>query len=198
MISDARKRRILGHLAQSRRARESSRFDDKAAAAQARIQRRLSAQRQEVARIQASGLEAAHMDEADVNARIGSADAQGILRRSEATEDANSVQALRDSMARLRKLDRSGSRFIAPVPDAAAQAAAGPRRVGVQEPATAFTNPEQGEIARLQVMAKSEKERADFVAALLQDVLSASTARIMKHQARLEAMQAQINSLQGR
>jgi hypothetical protein len=56
----------------------------------------------------------------------------------------------------------------------------------------------QSEFARLQTKAQAEKERADFVAALLENVLSSLTSSLIKHQAKITAMQAQINALQGR
>ena len=101
-------------------------------------------------------------------------------------------------MAELREANLRRSRFTAPAPEAAVQIAAARRNVSIQPPTSTFASPAQNEIARLQAKAKAETERAEFVTALLENVLSASTARILKHQARLEAIQAQINALQGR
>jgi len=192
----ARKQRIHAHLAQSRRARQSSRFDDKSAAAQARIQRRLAAQRKDTVAIQTGSLEIDRLAEADRKARPEATDAQRTI--PEAEEDPTSVQPWPDSLAQLRKLRWGDSPSAAPSPEATAEATIARRGVGIQSPAAAFPGPQQGEIARLQAKAKAETQRADLVTALLEDVLNASTARIVKHQARLEAMQAQINALHGR
>jgi len=194
----ARKQRILDHLELSRRARQSSHIDDKTAAAQARIQRRLAARRRDIAATQALGLEAARLAEADRGTRPAAGDAQRILQGSEASGEPASAQDWRDSMAELRQANLRGSRFTAPDPEATVQIAAVRRNIGTQPPAATFASPEQNDLARLQAKAKAEKQRAEFLTALLEDVLSASTARIIKHQARLEAIQAQINALQGR
>jgi hypothetical protein len=111
--------------------------------------------------------------------------------------DPSSAQAWRESLARLQDLNWSDAAFAGQVPELAAQAAA---RGGVRipNPAATVRSPEQNEISRLQARASAETQRADLVVALLENVLSASTARIIQHQARLETLQAQINALQGR
>ena len=76
----ARKQRILDHLELSRRARQSSHIDDKSAAAQARIQRRLAARRRDIAATQALGLEAARLAEADRGTRPAAGDAANWSR----------------------------------------------------------------------------------------------------------------------
>ncbi len=191
-------KRILDHLAQSRRARQSSNFDDKAAAAQARIQRRLAAQRQESTVNQAHGIEAARFAEADREANQAAADAQEALAGPKATGIPASAQEWLDSVAQLMELRWGGSRFTAQAHEAAVEAPISRRNANFQGPAAAFTGPDQREIARLEARAKAEKQRADFVAILLENVLSSSTASLIKHQSKLEAMQAQINALQGR
>lgn len=194
----ARKQRILERLAQSRRARRSSNFDDKTAAAQARIQRRLAARRQESAVTQAHDTEAARFAEADLEARRAATDARRTLAGPKAAGDPASAQEWLDSAVRLLNLRWGASRSTAQAQEAAAEAPGSRRPANFQGPAAAFTGPDQLEIARLEARAKAEKQRADFVAILLENVLSSSTASLIKHQTRLEAMQAQINALQGR
>ena len=194
----ALKQRILDHLAQSRRARQSSNFDDKTTAAQARIQRRLAAQRQESTVTQAHDIEAARLAQADREASQEAADAQETLAGPKATGIPASAQEWLDSVAQLMNLRWGGSRFTAQAQETAVETPPSRRNANFQGPAAAFTGPDQREIARLEARAKAEMQRADFVAILLENVLSSSTASLIKHQAKLEAMQAQINALQGR
>ncbi|HEU0011157.1 MAG TPA: hypothetical protein VFT34_15170 [Verrucomicrobiae bacterium] len=193
-----RKQRILDHLAQSRRARQSSNFDDKTAVAQARIQRRLAARRQESAVAQSQDIEAARLAQADRVESQEATDPRRTLSGPKTAGDPASAQEWLDSAVRLLNLRWGDSRSTAQTQEAAAEAPGSRRHANFQGPAAAFTGPDQREIAHLEARAKAEKQRADFVAILLENVLSSSTASLIKHQTRLEAMQAQINALQGR
>jgi hypothetical protein len=194
----ARTQRILDHLAQSRRARQSSNFDDKTAAAQARIQRRLVAQRRQSTANQTQDIEAARFAEADREASQEATTARRALAGPEATGNPASAQEWLDSAVRLLDLRWGGSRSTAQAQEAATEVPTSRRHANLQRPAAAFAGPDQREFARLEDRAKSERQRADFVANLLENVLSSSTASLIKHQTKLEAMQAQINALQGR
>ena len=187
----ARRQRVLDHLAQSRRARQSSNIDDRSAAARARIQRRLATRRGHSATGEARDTEAVRQAETAPETRPGA----GRLPPDEAM-DPSSAQAWRESLARLRDFNWADAAFAGQVPDIAGQAAA-PRGGRAPGPAATVRGSES-DVARLQAKASAETQRADTVVALLENVLSASTARIIQHQARLEAMQAQINALQGR
>jgi len=193
----ARKRRILAQVAQSRRARESSNIDDKSAAIRARIQRRLAAQRQASAATPAQGVEAVWLAEAD-RKHQHAADSQRTLPEAEEVGDHAFVQEGRDSLAHHTPMNSGGLRFMEQGQVAAAEALTSRRILSFRNQAAASNREMQSEIARLQTKAQAEKERADVVAALLENVLSSSTSSLIKHQARLEAMQAQINALQGR
>src|SRR5437867_6872321 len=114
----ARRQRITGHVELSRRARQSSHIDDKSAAAQARIQRRLAARRRDIAATQALGLEAARLAEADRGTRPAAGDAQRILQGSDASGEPASAHDWRESMAGLRQTNLRGSALTPPDPDA--------------------------------------------------------------------------------
>jgi len=186
----ARKQRILEHLAHSRRARLSSNFDDRSAATQARILRRLVARRQDAIVNQTQG------PLAEPKAKLAAAGSQEIPPEPQLADEPTAVQEWRDLLARLGRLNSGDAPFAGQAPESTTPAAR--RSIRIQNQAPTIRGPEQNEIARLQARANAETQRADLVVALLEDVLSASTARILKHQARLEAMQAQINALQGR
>ena len=192
-----RKQRILDHLALSRRARQSSRFDDKNFAALARIQRRLTARRDQGTDAQAQSIEGAQQAATDRELRPTS-DAQQSQSRRTATGVPAEAQEWLDSMAHLMKLHWSDSRFTAHDESPAIEASTSRRDARLESRPTTLTGPDQNEIARLQSRAKAEQQRADLVANLLEQVLNSSAASLLKHQARLEAMQSQINALQGR
>jgi len=193
-----RKQRILNRLAESRRARESSNIDDKSAAIRARIQRRLAAQRQATADTQSDGVEAVRLAEADRKNQQTAADSQRTSPEAETIGDHASGQEGPDSLAHHKAIDWGGLGFMEQDQEAAAEAPTSRRILSVRNQAAASNREMESEIARLQTKAQAEKERADFVAALLENVLSSSTSSLIKHQARLEAMQSQINVLQGR
>ena len=186
----ARKQRILEHLAQSRRARLASNFDDRSTVAQARIQRRLAARRQDAIANQAQ------VPLAEPKSKPAAAGSQQTLPEAESAGDSATVQEWHDLLARFGRLGSGVAPFAGQAPEASTAAAR--RSVRIQNQAPTIRGPEQNEIARLQARANAETQRADLVVALLENVLSASTARIIQHQARLEAMQAQLNALQGR
>src|SRR5262245_59444338 len=88
----ARREHILEHLAQSRRARESSNIDSKIAAVQARIERRLAAQRQEYATAQAQVVGAAPFAEAEQRPGQAADDVSRKLSGVEAAAGQSSIQ----------------------------------------------------------------------------------------------------------
>lgn len=192
-----RRQRILDHLALSRRARQSSRFDDKNFAALARIQRRLAARRDQGTSAQDQSIEGAQQSETNREIRPA-ADTQQSQSRPRANGVPADAQEWLDSMAHLMKLHWSDSRFTAQTEAPAIEASISRRDARLENRPAALTGPDQSEIVRLQSRAKAEQQRADLVANLLEQVLSSSAASLLKHQARLEAMQSQINALQGR
>jgi hypothetical protein len=194
----ALKQRILAQVAQSRRARESSNIDDKSVAIRARIQRRLAAQRQANTVTQAQGVETIRLAEADRKDHQAAAESQRTFPESEAVGAQASVQEGRDSMDHNSAIDWIRLHFADQGQKAAAEAPTSRRTINFRNQAAASSMEMQSEFARLQTKAQAEKERADFVAALLENVLSSLTSSLIKHQAKITAMQAQINALQGR
>ena len=190
-----RKKRIRDQSNQRRRARLASLFDDKSAAGL--FQSWLADQRQRAAAVEAREREAAGLAEAARKANSVTADAHKNLAELEVAGGATSLKEKLDPLALLSELLSSESPLPAKAAEGAALSAAERRGDGLQNQ-TPFSSPKQNEMARLQARAKAETQRADFVTGLLEEMLSASAARIVKHQARLEALQAQINALQGR